>query len=845
MSTRRDFLRAGTAGIGVALASGYPGLAFAAPSPKPLIDSVDAICRRLSAAGWRDMLLDVTAGVLDIRATNLWQELAKPLPWIDRSFPGFGDFAIAGERAIQPGQPDYSLLYHALAAPSVTTGRNGVPLSAFPTLAEIDAVENYIYATKRASLSTVRAGLGSWPVAVAMFATQYRNAPMAVSGQHAQLCFARCGIGRIGNLGPRYDARLRSFVGRDDATGPFDFNVVPRRFSPYLAIQMPLDSGAPARFGPQDVLDTDRLDKRQFWVPVHKLFGGIECFAGMDLNIALSRGMLNDELASFHRFLDAEKLQNNWTGASLQQYPFSIRDEKIASLSSEQEFGPGVLVPRANAMVEQASYQGALLTFPVDPKYTGDRTKLQMSSMFVLPGGLPPTSPQYLEDAEQSKSRPAPEYINIRHRVVNGQIDNLNNRPDLADIMARGNYQALHYIDFSGDGWIAASCPELTRAGIGTSKPAFCMVGLPDFLPKVGQRELMLWWNNEFPKPLREALWATPPFALSQTRMAANIELSAGFSIDDDTISAIVAQAQGMDGAAVGSPPQAPNGSLRFDKVGLPDGSPGLFDPGWDSSMGVNIDRGGRLKRFLVSHGLGSPFIEDAKLCAALGSYWPGVAPDATRQYQPDKILSGISYPWPTAVPFTDEEIGMRQVADGPYKGLNLPWDGVPGPRRSIFKARQMIEYEDEHRVDYIDILGTMTAALTSRIELDDYKARTLSMAAVYWSLGIRSRLGSDNNTNRVLREKAAWAVLSFRPVPANDGMLASIAAPMGARIDPQRRYYRFELYRWGERFTDPAKPRSVLVDILEEATAYTDGRQVLMTRGPGAPWKLDTTIPT
>jgi hypothetical protein len=838
MSTRREFLKAGAAGLGVTLAGSYARLTVAA-SDEPLIDRVQAICQRLGAAGWRDLLIDVTAGEFDILATDLKAELAKELPRIERRYHGFGDFAIAGRRGIEPGQPDYSLLYHALAAPSVVAGHNGVPLKAFPTLAEIDAVENYIYATRQISLDALRAEFGKWPVAVVTFATQYRNAPMAVSGQHAQLCFSRSGIGRIGNLGPRYDPRLRSFVGSDE-NKVFDFHVVPRRFSHYLAIQMPLDSGAPARFGPQDRLDDD--SGRQFWVPMHKLFNGPECLAGMNLQVIPTRGMVNDELGSFHRFLDSQGLQNNWSGAHLEQFPFTIRDDKIASLSSEAEFGPSVLIPRANTMVEEARFHGTRLTFPVDPKYSGNSANIQMSSLFVLPGGAPPRSPEYLDDAEQMKGRPAPEYINIRHRVINGQIDNLNERPDLMEILARGNYQAQHYIDFSGDGWVAAACPELARAGIAVSKPAFCMIGLPDFLPGVGQRELMLWWTHQVPAPLRDALWATPPFALSQTRIAANIELPAGFSLDDDTVSAIVSQPQGMDGAAPNSPPQKSNGPLRFDKVGLPDGSPGLFDPGWDSSMGVRTGQGAKLQRFLVSHGLGSPFIEDAKLCAALGSYWPGVAPDATRQYQPDKELSGISYPWPTAVPFTDEEIGMTPVAEGPLKGRLLPWDGVRGPRRATFGGQPVIEYENELRVDYIDLMGTMTAALTSRIDLKEYQARTLAMAAVYWSLGVRGQPSRPNDINLVLREKASWAVLSFVAVPEYDAELQSIAGQAGTTIDSPRRYYRFDMFRWGTRHIDPARLKVVFVGILEEATAYTNGKHVILKREGS--WKVDNTIP-
>jgi hypothetical protein len=275
----------------------------------------------------------------------------------------------------------------------------------------------------------------------------------------------------------------------------------------------------------------------------------------------------------------------------------------------------------------------------------------------------------------------------------------------------------------------------------------------------------------------------------------------------------------------------------------LPDGSPGVFDPGWDSSMGVRPGADGTLKRFLVGHGLGSPFIEDVKLCAALGAYWPGVAPDATRQYQPAKELGGISYPWPSAVPLTDEELGMVPVAEGPMKNRFLPWDGVPGPRRSTFRGRPVVVYADERRVDHIDLQDRMTALLTSRIDLADFQARVLAMAAVYWGLGVRPQPGVAGDVNRILREKAQWAVYSFIAVSPGDPDFVRIAARTGMEIDPAHRYYRFEMFRWGQRHADPGSVRNVLVDIEEEATAYSDGRLLLIDRGGS--WQLDNTIPT
>ncbi len=50
-------------------------------------------------------------------------------------------------------------------------------------------------------------------------------------------------------------------------------------------------------------------------------------------------------------------------------------------------------------------------------------------------------------------------------------------------------------------------------------------------------------------------------------------------------------------------------------------------------------------------------------------------------------------------------------------------------------------------------------------------------------------------------------------------------------------------LFRWGQRHADPGNIRNVLVDIEEEATAYSDGRLLLIDRGGS--WQLDNTIPT
>ncbi len=69
------------------------------------------------------------------------------MPAIDRTIPGFEDFAFEGKRGIEPGNPSQSLLFHALASPNVIkSGDETEPeLTLFPTLAELEIVENYVY----------------------------------------------------------------------------------------------------------------------------------------------------------------------------------------------------------------------------------------------------------------------------------------------------------------------------------------------------------------------------------------------------------------------------------------------------------------------------------------------------------------------------------------------------------------------------------------------------------------------------------------------------------------------------------------------------------------------------
>ena len=229
-----------------------------------LIDDVTAVCRRLAPAGWADLL---AAHGLDLGAGDLAAELTRPLPGVDRSVPGFEDFALEGQRAIEPGEPARSLLFHAFASAAVTSAPDGTALGAFPTAAEIDVLESYVYGVRPPSLPEVLARASAGDTAIVVFAAEYRPAVQTPHRRHADLCLSRTGVSRVGTAPARYDGRRRGYVPTVEGD-PHAIRVLPSRFAAYLAVRVPgseADS-VPMRFRaatPGEPGD----GTRQFWVP--------------------------------------------------------------------------------------------------------------------------------------------------------------------------------------------------------------------------------------------------------------------------------------------------------------------------------------------------------------------------------------------------------------------------------------------------------------------------------------------------------------------------------------------------------------------------------------------------
>jgi hypothetical protein len=662
-----------------------------------LIDDVKVVCDRLAGAGWRDLLRHHG---MDIGAPDLAAELARELTDIDRTATGFQDFHPDAVRGIEPGVPSMSLLYHALASPGVHPSQDGTPvtdLRAYPTLDDLDAVENYIY-------SRTNKGLEAFPGAVvAVFAYQYRTGRRSPHGLYADLAFSRTGVARVGTAPVRYDPARRSFWAQPEDGGDA-VCAMAARYAAFLAI--------PRRLGPNDallggtigVMDTDRT----FLVPVHKLFPGPESLAGRNLSVSFAEFHRNEKLRRIHTHGNIPTLP----GFDINLPPF-VRDSvnTPGEMQELQRAGSGsvLIVPVPHPSLVRTGTQR---------RTTTDRDEIVR---FIVPAAdgrnrfwtshdIPPPGP----------GRAAPEYVNIRHRVMTAAdgsqtMTDLNTLPEaeFRTLLESGGYEAAHFIDDTCDGCVSAVVGGLP-ATVGRAsriRLAYSLVTAPDFFPRMDQLTIYEWARS-LPGGLRSQFAQGSPEPLARGRTPTNPSLprpgqsTAAFTREDLTMTAVIGTiTPGPQAAQLHLAPVVPDVSVSF----LPDAASNVFQPGWDISLGQDA-RG----TFHTAFGLGSPFPEDAKLCAALNSFWPAAAPDATRTFG----LQGS----PTAQPLLDVELGLHPrhlLVQGGQLPSRRGWDGEFGPFFEDVGGQRFVNYASKDRSDYVSNALRSEIRLAPLLEVD------------------------------------------------------------------------------------------------------------------------------
>jgi hypothetical protein len=504
------------------------------------------------------------------------------------------------------------------------------------------------------------------------------------------------------------------------------------------------------------------------------VFGGTECLTGLTLNLSFTAKLFNLKIQRIHKFLGTTPLP---TG-----FPYVLKDSEIAELSADPDLGPGWLVPKVrDRLVDPAIVDGKPIT------YTVSRARVDAFATFA------PGQPGF------------PEYVHARTRVAaNGTFENLNDQPNVIQAMRKpARYQALHYIDYTGEGWVTADLGS--AAGTLRIVPAYVLVSAPDFFPSSGQFELSEWSRSkEVPSHFRDILWNFPPTPLSETRVPANLQLPGSpFQAADSTVSAMV----GM-GAPTGSPAVWPTQPDPQRSSVLPDDAAGIFAPGWD--VGRDRTPGANGTNHLAAYILGSPFPEDAKLCAALSTFWPAVAPDVFRTF-----INVVGNSSGTVAPLTDEEIGQAG---------NLPWDGIAGPREVVVNGEHRIEFPSFLNADYVRqaLQNRFSIRLTARISSEEYQLRMLAACRIY---SVLSGLGD------IKAARDNWLMLSFRNISPGDPDLQAAQSQAGLVL--QGKIYAARLCRFAGVPSQKIDPRTEQMPLTQERRFFASptSRMVLIKR--------------
>jgi hypothetical protein len=642
------------------------------------INNVVKICRSLAERGWNDLFL---RHGLNLRARDLAAELDRKLD-IDRQQPGFADFCLSGHKGVTPGDPAESLLYHALASPDVhpdPRGRKNAERS-YPTLEELDEIENYIYSCKPLKLGA------STDLIIGVLAYEYRPAASGAHGYHADLVFSRTGVARVGTARPAWYGPWRNF--RPDPLRRDGISVCPARYGAFFVKIDDSKYNTPV-MGRWDEQDDPT---RTFYVPVQKLFPGPGCIEGADLDLVFREYHRNEKLMRLHTAGPLETVE----GFDVKSHPF-IRDSlNGGDLVTLVRCGASTLVvPRPRPTLVRTTEQlnsvtgesePVRLTVPAQNRNNRFSTSLQMNT--------------------EGDARLMPEYVNIRHQVKKGRagkfsITDLKTAPrrQFDSLLKKGGYEAAHFIDDTCDG-----CVMVTLRGLAQplqSLPAYSLVSAPHFFPLADQLQISNWVRRSLIN-YQEQFAQGSPWPLCEGRSPVNIELprpdnvmERAFDRDEDTVTAIVSlQPRSRQY-------NAPDRSKCFASH-LTDAASNEFDPGWDVSLGGDDDG-----NYLAAYGLGSPFPEDAKLCAALNSFWPAAAPDASRTFA---IECG-----PTAMPLLDEELGYHPghpLVRAKKVKSSYGWDGEQGPFFERGRGWQHVNAADIDRSDYV------SNALADRVDI-------------------------------------------------------------------------------------------------------------------------------
>lgn len=628
---------------------------------------------------------------------------------------GFEDFA--GNKLIEPGFPAMSLLYHLLANPRVKPG--GFTEAQYPELAQLDLLEDFIYALLNWSAYQEQYNIsGTGDLVLAVFAYEYRTAFKTPHHQHADMVFSRTGIGRIGSHAQRYDGPNRCYTNNPSGKpGDKHIAVVPARYGLFVAKKVPckdqslsLMSMSQRKYKDRHYLHCD--SEEYVLLPVRKVFN-------RDLLIDSAELLFEDDHES-------RKIANLLDDKSL------IR--KSADLVTAQTLRSSLLMlsKPAPLITPLRDKKNHIRTFTAVPDNNDNRyfTAYFNDTIVKTVEDIEITdSTGMLRSSNEYKNpRNSPMYVHLGHHLSDETTYVYTGRsagPDQSfeDVIG-GKRIAPLFEDRICDGSVSVkitigSGPLAALSAKGVLR-AFSIITAPDFLPQVDNFDLQefdvapgrskepsLFFEGGIaslancdipPNPL---VYHNDPGALSAFN-------------PQKTYTAVISAKDRHNGRSLPIDFRSPEtGKDYVFSSYLPDMCSSVFAPGWDvtySAPKLHTDKG----VFLSTQGLGSPFVEDMKLCAAMNGMWPAASPDASRTYQgsvTDKQNKGPEWERnPTAIPLMDDEIGFADdspaVKEHALK-VSYGWDGEQGPFIEQVKEKTgtqwHVNFTDLGRADYVE----------------------------------------------------------------------------------------------------------------------------------------------
>jgi hypothetical protein len=233
--------------------------------------------------------------------------------------------------------------------------------------------------------------------------------------------------------------------------------------------------------------------------------------------------------------------------------------------------------------------------------------------------------------------------------------------------------------------------------------PAFSIVTAPDFFPQVDPLDLVAFDVAPGMSP-ESHFYEGGVASLATARIRPNPK--AVGTVNDPALLTFTAVLTGKHAPGVS---RQTTGGIDFGDPTLerdyytssflPDVSSSVFAPGWDVTYSSDKRYGPEI--YIGTEGLGSPFIEDMKFCAALNGMWPATSPDASRTYQGSHETE---YRNPTAIPLLDNELGYHKNAPcTDARLLNTSgWDGEQGPYLEKRGNEWKVNFTDLGRADAV-----------------------------------------------------------------------------------------------------------------------------------------------